>query len=202
MTPDLEDLLERRLPSAIHRDDAALASAGASDAEVAATKDAIVAVGLAATHREAPSGALRERLMASRQRPGKYGVFADRVARLFDLPIADAEALMERIEQPDTFAKFLIDGVEMIPVQAGPRCASAIATLVRVQPGVRFPDHVHRGGETMLVLDGGFVEPGGGEEVWRGDEIHRGDGTEHALLGLPGTPCIVAVVIEGYADFR
>jgi hypothetical protein len=30
----------------------------------------------------------------------------------------------------------------------------------------------------------------------------RADGTEHALVGLPGVPCIAAVLIRGHADFK
>ncbi|MBX3263894.1 MAG: cupin domain-containing protein [Labilithrix sp.] len=198
----LEDLLQRRLPSAFARDDASLVQAGVAAADLAGTKDAVAAIGLT-TSAAAPPPALRERLLASRGRPGRYGVFADRVARLFDLPLPDAEALMKRIERPSEWTPFLVEGLEMIPVVAGPACAGAIATLVRIQPGATFPDHAHRGDETMLVLDGGFREPAdGGEEVWRGDEIFRGDGSEHALVALPGVPCVAAVLIFGHGDFR
>ena len=198
----LEDLLQRRLPSAVARDEASLARAGVPDTDVAGTKDAVAAIGLT-TKAEAPPTGLRERVLASHQRQGRYGVFADRIARLFDLPVADAEALMKRIEQPSEWTAFLVEGLEMIPVTAGPKCAGAIATLVRIQPGATFPEHAHRGDETMLVLDGGFREPAdGGEEVWRGDEIFRDDGTEHALLALPGVPCVAAVLIFGHGDFK
>lgn len=198
----LEDLLQRRLPSAVARDDASLAEAGVSEADLAGAKDSVAAIGLATTA-EAPPAGLRDRVLASRQRQGRYGIFADRIARLFDLPLADAEALMKRIEEPSAWTQFLIDGLELIPVVAGPKCAGAIATLVRIQPGATFPEHAHRGEETMLVLDGGFREPAdGGEEVWRGDEIFRDDGTEHALVALPGVPCVAAVLIFGHGDFK
>jgi quercetin dioxygenase-like cupin family protein len=198
----LEDLLERRLPSAIPRTDDALAASGSADAEIGRSKDAIAAVGIAAASPAAPPGTLRERLLASRGRPGRYGIFADRLARLFDLPLADAEALTKRLEQPDAWAPFLIEGIEMIPVTAGPKLSGAIATLVRLQPGTKFPEHAHHGDETMLVLDGGFKEStDDGEEVWRADELVRHDGSSHAFVALPGVPCIAAALITGHADF-
>ena len=198
----LEDLLQRRLPSAVTRDDGSLASAGITDTDLAGTKDAVAALGLT-TAPAAPPADLRARLLASHERGGRYGIFADRIARLFDLSLPDAEALMKRIESPSEWNAFLVDGVEMIPVAAGPKCEGAIATLVRLQPGVTFPEHTHRGDETMLVLDGGFREPANdGEEAWRGDELFRGDGSDHALVALPGVPCIAAVLIVGHADFR
>lgn len=198
----LEDLLQRRLPSAVTRDDVSLAKAGVPDADVAATKDAVAAIGLT-TDAAPPPPELRDRIVASRQRQGRYGIFADRIARLFDLQLAEAETLMRRIEQPSEWKPFLVEGLELIPVTAGPKCEGAIATLVRIQPGATFPEHAHRGDETMIVLDGGFREPGdAGEEVWRGDEIFRDDGSEHALLALPGVPCVAAVLIFGHGDFK
>lgn len=165
----------------------------------------MAAVALATTAPAAPPSSLRDRLLASQRRShaGKFGVFADRIARLFDLSLADAEALLARIEKPEAWAPFLVEGLEMIPVAAGPKCTGAIATLVRIQPGASFPEHAHHGDETMFVIDGGFREPSpDGEEVWRGDEVFRADGTEHALVALPGVPCIAAVLIIGHADFR
>jgi quercetin dioxygenase-like cupin family protein len=199
----LEDLLEARIPSAAERLDSALASGGIADRDIAATKTALAALGRSGAAPAPPPASLRDRVLASWQRKGKYGIFADRISRLFDLPLADAEALMERVEEPEAWMPFLMEGLEVIAVQAGPRCEGAIATLVRIQPGKRFPDHAHRGDETMFVLDGGFREPHeGGEEVWRGDEIFRKDGTEHALVGLPGTPCVAAVLIFGHGDLK
>ena len=87
-------------------------------------------------------------------------------------------------------------------MSTGDSLKDAIATFVKVDPGARFPDHVHRGHETMVVLDGGFVEPESKIEAWRGEETNREDGTEHALVGLPGVPCIAAVLIVGHADFK
>lgn len=196
----LEDLLEGTLPSAALRRDGALATAGFADAEIAATKGAIAALGR--TEAEAPPPALRGRILASARRPGKLGIFADRVSRLFDLPLAEAATLLAAVEEGSAWKPFLVDGLDAIPVVAGPRCAGAIATLVRIQPGGRFPDHAHRGVETTLVLDGGFREAGTASEVWRGEEIVREDGSEHALEGLPGQPCIAAVLIAGHADIK
>ena len=120
------------------------------------------------------------------------------------LSMPDAEKLAARLEDPAAWQPFIVEGVEMIPIEAGPKCAGAIATMVRLQPGARFPHHVHHGEETMFVLDGGFVEAGEAsakEEAWRGDEVVRTDDTSHELVALPGVPCVSAVIIYGHADF-
>jgi putative transcriptional regulator len=164
------------------------------------TLDALASA--AASDAAEPSDSLRDRLLASRTRPGKYGIFVDRVARLFAIPTDKAEYLLKKIEAPESWKPFLVPGTELIPVKAGESLGDAIATFVKVNPGARFPDHIHRGHETMLVLDGGFVEPDSKLEAWRGEETSREDGTEHALVGLPGVPCVAAVLIRGHADFK
>lgn len=164
---------------------------------------ALLAVALAEGKPMPPDRAVKERLLASLGRPGTYGVFADRLARLFDLPLEAAATLCASLESGEGWKPFLLPGVEMMPVTTGPKYAGAIATLVRLQPGATFPEHAHRGEETMVVLDGGFRETAeGGAEVWRGEELSRGEGTEHTFVALPGRPCIAAAVITGYADFR
>ena len=200
--PTIEDLLEPRQPSALGRQESSLAASGISNAELARTRSAIASIGASLPAAPAPSSA-RDRLMQSFARKGKFGIFADRVARLFDLPLPEAEALMQKLEDPSAWMPFLVEGVEMIPVQAGSKCTGAIATLVKFKPGSSFPEHLHHGDETMLVLDGGFEEKGGqGDEVWRGDECWSADGSEHSLVALEGTPCIAAVLIHGHADFK
>jgi anti-sigma factor ChrR (cupin superfamily) len=203
--PTIEDLLEPRQPSAIGRQESSLAASGISNAELARTRSAIASIGASLSPTAAPPTA-RDRLLASFARKGKFGIFADRVARLFDLSIADAEALMQKLEDPTAWMPFVVEGVEMIPIQAGPKCTGAIATLVKFRPGSSFPEHLHHGDETMLVLDGGFEEKGANhetrDEVWRGDECFSADGSEHSLVALEGTPCIAAVLIHGHADFK
>jgi putative transcriptional regulator len=201
--PELEhEVLDVRSPSALLRHDAELASRGVAARDVAATRGALASVG-ACLEPEAPAAGLRGRLLASFARGGRFGVFADRLARLYDLTPAAAEALTAKLEADSDWMPFLIPGVEMIPVECGPRCAGAVATLVRLQPGVVFPEHVHRGEETMVLLDGGFREEGdAGEEAWRGDEVLRQDGSEHAFVALPGRPCIAAAIVYGVADFK
>lgn len=156
----------------------------------------------AASETAEPSTSLRDRLLASRTRPGKFGLFVDRIARLFAISTESATTLLTSLENPDTWKPFLVEGTELIAVTTGEGLKDAIATFVKVQPGARFPDHIHRGIETMVVLDGGFVEPASKIEAWRGEETTREEDTEHALVGLPGVPCIAAVLIRGHADFK
>jgi quercetin dioxygenase-like cupin family protein len=203
VTDELASLLEGSTASGALRRDDALTAAGVSVTDLAGAKAAMAALALAdAAGPEAAPGGLRARLLATMHRGGRYGVFADRLARMFDIPEGDANALCAKLEAGAEWMPFLLPGVEMMPVEAGPKHAGALATLVRLAPGASFPDHAHRGEETMFVLDGGFREAAeGGAEVWRGEELVRGDGTAHTFAALPGRPCIAAALVTGYADF-
>jgi len=201
---DVADLLDVQSPSAIERQDAALRGAGVAPRDLAGARDALLALAAEGAPAAAPAP-LRDRLLATLGRGGKYGLFADRLARLFDISTDAAAALAKSLEDDSAWKPFIVDGVQMIPVEAGPKCAGSIATMVRLQPGAKFPEHVHHGEETMFVLDGGFCEAGekarADFEAWRGDEVVRDDGTGHGLVALPGVPCVAAVIIFGYADF-
>jgi putative transcriptional regulator len=202
---DVADLLDVQSPSAIERQDAALRGAGVAPRDLAGARDALLALAAEGAPAAAAPAPLRDRLLATLGRGGKYGLFADRLARLFDISTDAAAALAKSLEDDSAWKPFIVDGVQMIPVEAGPKCAGSIATMVRLQPGAKFPEHVHHGEETMFVLDGGFCEAGekarADFEAWRGDEVVRDDGTGHGLVALPGVPCVAAVIIFGYADF-
>lgn len=205
MTEELARLLDAATASGLTRRDETLVAAGVPEGELARAKDALAALALAASEdaREPKPPALRERLLASVRREGRYGVFADRLARMFDVSVDEAAALCARLEAGSEWMPFLLPGVEMMPVSTGPKHAGAVATLVRLQPGATFPDHAHHGEETMFVLDGGFREAGDeGAEIWRGEELVKADGTDHTFVALPGSPCIAAAIVTGYADFR
>lgn len=195
------ELLPVCAPSEILRRDEALAQRAAVG-EIAHAKEALASIAIA-DKPEAPPSSVRERLLASMRRPGRYGAYVDRMARMFDISTAEAEALMARIDDPAAWNPFFVPGVEVLEVKTGPRLANAVAVIARLQPGARFPEHAHSGEETMFVLAGGFREEGeGGHEIWRGDELLSGSGTGHAFVALPGEPCIAASLIEGFAEFR
>jgi putative transcriptional regulator len=190
----LESLLRPSSPSEGQRRDDALVQAGQDAAELARTRQVVAALAAQATP-EAPSAALRARLLATATRPGRFGRYADRIARIFRISIADAENALAKLDDPASFVPSGIPGVEVVPVPA-PAFPGALAVLARIAPGVTFPRHIHRGDETMLILAGGLREESG-IEAWPGDELQKDDGTSHAFVALNGEPCIAASLVEG-----
>jgi quercetin dioxygenase-like cupin family protein len=158
--------------------------------------ESLAAMGAAGAGRSAAPAELRARLVGSMKRTGRYGVFADRIARLFDLPIETAVKLVAKLERPDIWNPWL-EGVEMFPVFPGPRFEGAQCGFGRLAAGARFPHHEHVGDEVTLVLDGGLRNDGDGIEVWRGEELFMPAGSEHGFVVLPGQECIAAVTAIG-----
>jgi putative transcriptional regulator len=196
-----EVLLAGGTSSSRAREEQALVDGGAPREEVDAMKTALATVGAALAPLPAPPPTeLRARLAASFVRGGRYGMYADRIARLFDIEVGDAAELLGKHEGSDKWKPWL-DGVQMISVKAGPKYAGAIAAFGRLRPGARFPHHEHVGDETTVVLDGGFRNEDG-SEVWRGEELWRPAGSEHAFVVLDGIDCIAAVIAIGGVTFR
>jgi hypothetical protein len=143
-----------------------------------------------------PDPTQRDRLLASFGGQGRFGIFADRIARIFDWPLERAVTELGRLEQAPAWAASALPGAETIPLLAGPRYERATALFARFQPGLGFPEHVHPAGEITFVLEGAFRD-GSGVVVARGDELALGDGSRHAFEVMHEGPCIAAVIAHG-----
>ena len=77
---------------------------------------------------------------------------------------------------------------------AGPRAQNALASLVRLPPGVTLSEHEHVGREQLLVLEGGFADSAG-HVVWPGETLEMAVGTSHSMWGLPGPACVCAALL-------
>ena len=143
-----------------------------------------------------PALTLRARLLRSATRSTPYGVFADRIARLFDWDVADAVALLGRLHDDGAWGPAPLDGALVIPVVPGPKYARALASLGKFRPGVQFPMHEHLGEETMVVLSGA-LESSHGRTLFRGDELVMSRGTRHAFAIIGNDDCIAASVAMG-----
>jgi quercetin dioxygenase-like cupin family protein len=191
--PTLDELLFAPLPpSALARGERAV---GVADVrELADGRAAAEALARAVPGEAAPSG-LRARIAASAAGGGKYGRFADRLARLFDLDLEEAKRVLVRAEDPASFKPGPVPNTTWMFVKPGPRFAGGMAAIGRLAPGAFVPDHGHGSDETTLVLEGGFAEEGeGGQEVWRGDELYKGPGSVHAFRVVGDGPCVAAVI--------
>jgi ChrR Cupin-like domain len=181
----------------VRREDAILRE-GAAPGDLAAGRAVLPALALGAGEAESPAK-LGARLRASLGRRGRYGIFADRLARMFQIGTADAEALALMLEDPKAWRPFA--GWEVIAVDPGEGLRGALSTIVRFRPGTTFPLHEHLGDELNFLLEGGFREAAqGGAEVWRGEELFKPAGSAHEFTILEGGLCIAAVVASRGID--
>ena len=197
----LEILLACRTPSELHRREEALLREGHAAADIRAAKEAVLALA-ALSPEPSPPSALRDRLTQSMTRKGRFGVFADRIARLYDLPVEKAAEVLQRLEDPDAWKAGFVPDMLVIPVRPGPSIPPGIAGFGKLTPGMTFPHHDHVGEETTIVLQGGFRDGESDLEIWRGDELWKPAGSDHEFLVLPGDPCIAAVLSIGGVSFR
>jgi len=72
--------------------------------------------------------------------------------------------------------------------------------LKKLQPGLRIPQHGHRGQEFDLVLQGGIKDHTRARVFDRGDLSYADASTEHALSILPGDECITFSVAEASVE--
>ncbi|HJZ87065.1 MAG TPA: cupin domain-containing protein [Polyangia bacterium] len=161
-----------------------------------AALDAIAAALPAVT----PAPAVRARLLERVRGRSRFAPFCERVAALFDLAVAEAEALLETLDEPAGWVRGPDGTSELSRVLGGPRLAQAEAGFVRLDPGARFPHHLHRGQEVALLLQGQLSDADTGEIFGAGDWVLRPAGSAHSVVALSGG-CLFAVVAWGGVDF-
>ena len=143
----------------------------------------------------APPASLHQRLMASVSKvPMRYAPFYGRVAELFEISEANAEAELARLADPKCWSWTGLPGVSATHVKT-PHLKVAEARLVRFAPGTHFPHHGHSGEERVLVLEGSYVDDAGVEHG-PGDLNRMPAGSQHGFVVSRDGPCIAAARLD------
>lgn len=146
-----------------------------------------------------PSASLKDRLMKSIESEGRFGErFAERMAVITDLARDKAKELLDAIDDAARWVEGGLLGVNLFHIDGGPRVAGAIVGFVRMAPGAVFPEHTHVGHETVLVIQGGFIDSSGA--VHRaGEEVNMAAGSTHSFTAAPGPDLVyLGVVRDGF----
>lgn len=136
----------------------------------------------------------RERLLAGVPARGRFARFAEQTAKLLDLGIEQAKALLDRLEDSTLFSPEL-PGIDFFWCEGGPAVANAVRGFVRVKAGTRFPDHEHVGDEVVLVLQGSFVDAARGLTFTAGDIDRMPAGTTHDFYVPEGGPDLLKLSV-------
>ena len=161
--------------------------------ELDRVRRAIEAMAQTASAQTTPAAMLRtvRGLLAS---PRRLDGYAGSLARFYDFSEAEARGLLTRIDVAEEWMEGPDVGISVLPVAAGPRVQTALASLVRLPPGVTLSEHEHVGREELLVLEGGFADSLG-HVVWPGETLEMAVGTSHSMWGLPGPACVCAALL-------
>lgn len=119
---------------------------------------------------------------------------AEDVADFFDLPVAAAQALLERSEHERAWEPGPTPATALLRVSPGPRYAGAQACLVRIANGGTFPYHEHRAAEHLFIIHGGLRNEDG-SEAWTGERIVYPPGTGQSPAAIGEEACMCAVMI-------
>ena len=170
----------------------------ASNMESAGLSDPEFAVSITRSLRDVapPPPRIRQVLLALGQGPSRFVPFLDRVARLFDLPERATERVLATIDEPDAWS-LLRPGTSYFDVQAGPALGTRHAGIVRMTRGAYFPNHIHRGEEHSLILQGCALDSNG-VRVHPGEELVYPDGTCHSVNVVGEVDLIYAIVLGEY----
>lgn len=142
---------------------------------------------------EPPSG-MREKLLASIATQGRFARFAEATAKMLDLGIDQAKALLDRLHDLSLFENEL-PGISFYWCEGGPAVANAVRGFVRVAAGTNFPEHEHLGDEIVLVLQGSFVDTTRGITFHAGDSDIMKAGTSHSYYVPEGGPDLLKLSV-------
>lgn len=190
MTSDLRELLPLYALGVLDADEA-------QTVERALERDPALAAELVAYQDSAgelvapvePSPDVKARLMASIG-GGRFERFANAMAKLFDVTVDRAREYLGLIERPASW-EGPVPGIGLVHFDGGPAYAAADCGFIRLQPGVTFPVHKHRGEEVSLILTGKLRDHTG-RILDAGDELVQDEGSEHHITAVGDEECIFA----------
>ena len=131
--------------------------------------------------------------------PLRYAPFFSRLAAMWEMPEEQVLSELRRANNPKAWRSSMLRGLTIFNVQR-PQRSRARARLMRLEPGVHFPKHAHRGRESVLVLEGAYADATG-LEVHAGETQTMPEGSEHELYIVGNQPCVAAIVERGI-DFK
>jgi len=127
--------------------------------------------------------------------PLRYAPFFARLVELWQLPEPQVLSELTRANDPRSWSFTPLRGLSVFNVTHAEQ-SGARARLMRLEPGLHFPKHRHRGSERVLVLEGAYADASGAE-VHAGESQSMTAGSEHELRIVGSKPCVAAIAEQG-----
>jgi hypothetical protein len=147
----------------------------------------------AALEVEAVSSAGRLRALAALDPYDRFARFEGAVARILDVPLAEAEAALRRIDDPQAWQQ-QTPNIAYLPVACGPQAGFFLSGFLRIDAGFELPEHEHLGEELTLVLQGAFIESVSNTLFLPGEPAVMAGGSRHKLHVPADGPHLVGLV--------
>lgn len=141
-----------------------------------------------------PRPAARTRLLAAAEPRSRMEGLVERVAAFLDLGFEAARRVLKLIDDTAAWVSTPLPGITLCDLEGGPAVAGARVGLVRILPGLTFPEHTHYGDEHVMVLQGAWRDDSG-RIRGRGESEHLGPDTTHEFTALEGPDLIYLVVL-------
>jgi len=187
-----EDALGTLSPEERSEVDAALARTPALVARLKELEASMAVV--AASQQALPS--VWEKLEAQLQGGRRFTHLLSALAAHVDISPANAQSLVDRFDDAAAWGPGPGDGLQLMPVEAGPKWGGFMTVVVRLEPNAQLPMHRHASREQVLVLEGGYRDDQSGQQFWRGDLDVREAGTSHSFTAVDGPACLCASVVQ------
>lgn len=165
-------------------------------ADVSDVAEAIEDLARASREEVAPSPSIRASLLQDARLEGRFERFAATVARMLDLPLDGARALLDRLGRTDIWEAGLAPDVTLCHVSGGPKVAGHVTGFVKMPQGAVFPEHEHLGDEEVLVLQGSYVDGVTGAVYHPGDIVKMPAHSRHDFRARPGPHLVYLVVLR------
>jgi putative transcriptional regulator len=137
-----------------------------------------------------------QKLEAALEDGRRFSHLVPALATHFDISPEQAQSLVDRFDDDSAWGPGPGDGLQLMPVEAGPRWDGFMTVVLRLAPGAQLPMHRHASREQVLVLEGGYRDDQSGEQFWRGDVDVREAGTSHSFTAVDGPACLCASVVQ------
>jgi hypothetical protein len=139
----------------------------------------------------------RSRLLALLRSVERFDSFFPALRGVFNLDDEGLRTVLARMDAGCDWIDAPFAGVRYFHFQAGPAALGNDAGFLRLSPGAAFPEHVHLGPETAIVLEGSILV--GGRELHPGAVVETGPGSSHHFQAGPRRDLVLMVIHSGIA---